>query len=302
MSGDLAIFDPNNIDAMARYSRQICDSKLFPVKTPEQAFGMVQIALAENIPPVKVFEKYYLIPDRAGNVVPALKSIWVMAEARRQGMRFDWKPVSNPRLEVHLVATEPEGSSIEIKLDWKTLSAAGKTAGNAWKTDSDQMLRYRAAVQAVKAIMPEVIAGVPVDVDVEDRFPIRAQVVQQMPAALEAAMEAEVVPQVVEEEDDRPVVESEVEEAPKEPEVVMEAVVATPEVEEEVKEPEVVVNPEKLRLASPSSKEEVGKRIKMAGLTPVHARARWQEVLGKTAQWGELTEGDMDTLLKINWK
>ena len=83
---DLALIpDKGQLATMMDYAEQIAACGLFPVKDRAAAFGMVQIAMAEGIAPVKVFEKYHLIPSRTGGVMPCLKSIWVMSEFCQRG-------------------------------------------------------------------------------------------------------------------------------------------------------------------------------------------------------------------------
>lgn len=179
---DLALIpDKGQLAVMMDYAEQIAACGLFPVKDRAAAFGMIQIALAECIPPVKVFEKYHLIPSRTGGVMPCLKSIWVMSEFCQRGGKLRWLPTTSPH-EVHLEATAPNGSVIEVKKSVAQMRAAGKELGPAWKADPEQMLRYRAAISAIKAICPEVLFGAPADVDVEDSLPRRVPVVEQ-PAA-----------------------------------------------------------------------------------------------------------------------
>lgn len=201
--------------AMTEYSERIAGCGLFPVKNAAEAFGMLQLSVADNIPCVRVFQKYHLIPNRKGGVEPALKSAWIMAAFCQQGGRFDWEDTGNPNA-VKVKVTAKNGSSITISKSIAEMRAAGRELGPAWKANPSQMLRYRCAVDGVKAVAPDILLGMPADVDVEDRLPRRVEsaVVERpvLAPAVAAALEPVEVKPTLDE-----VIQESIAEAPPEP-------------------------------------------------------------------------------------
>ena len=187
------------------------------------------------------------------------------------------------------------------------------------------MLRYRAAVSAIKAVAPEVLFGMPADIDVEDTFVRPAPVVEvreerpRVNPALAVALEE--VETASEEDYQAPhdgpqevkdvPVEDPVDNVPGEDEVLAEgletALEAAPvdlsdePVEEEAPAPAPEPPPQRTRPQG-STLQELRNRFKSAGLTPIEQKLKVSAFLGREVNsLSDISAGEAENLLGVKW-
>jgi hypothetical protein len=116
MSG--AIVPVGEIERMAR---AVAESKLFGVKSPEQAMALMLVAQAEGMHPAIAARDYHVVQGR-----PALKADAMLARFQQAGGKVRWTAYTDTR--VSGVFSHPSGGEVEV--DW-TIAQATSEIGRA---------------------------------------------------------------------------------------------------------------------------------------------------------------------------
>jgi hypothetical protein len=211
----------------------IAKSKLFGMKTPEEAIALMLVAQAEGLHPVSAARDYNIILGK-----PALKADAILARFQNAGGSVDWDAMTDARVAGKF--THPTACPKGITIDWdmKRATTAGFAGKDNWKKFPRQMLRARVISEGVRACYPASCAGVYTPEEVQDFSEepkaVKA-VVKEDPKPAAPAPVAKPVP--------LPVKEAEV--IPQEPDNIEDALTAEEKAAffggEVVKEPEIPV-------------------------------------------------------------
>lgn len=128
------------------------NSKLFGVKTQDEALALMLLAQAEGLHPMRAVQQYHIIQGR-----PAMKSEAILARFQEAGGVVRWL-VSN---EQEAKATFTSKAREEITVHWTIERAkqAGLAGKDNWRNYAPQMLRARCIAEGVRAIAPGCILG-----------------------------------------------------------------------------------------------------------------------------------------------
>lgn len=143
----------SDIEVLARHMSK---SAIFSVKTFEQAFALMQVALAEGIHPAKAMMEYHLI-EANGVVRPALKADAMLARFQQAGGTVKWSPLTDQRVEATF--THPAGGSVSIEWTMERAKTAGLAGKQMWQKYGRQLLRSRVISEGIRTCFPGVITG-----------------------------------------------------------------------------------------------------------------------------------------------
>ena len=132
---------------MERMAVAIAKSKLFGMKTAEEAIALMAVAQAEGMHPATAARDYHVIQGR-----PALKADAMLARFQAAGGKVEWKEYTDQRVCGKF--SHPQGGSVEIDWDQKRAIAAGLTNKDNWRSYPRQMLRARVISEGVRTVFP----------------------------------------------------------------------------------------------------------------------------------------------------
>jgi len=146
---------------MERMAMAIAKSKLFGMKTPEEAIALMAIAQAEGMHPATAARDFHVIQGR-----PALKADAMLARFQAAGGKVRWVEYTDQRVCGEF--SHPAGGTVEIDWDWKRAMAAGLTNKDNWKSYPRQMLRARVISEGVRTVFPGANSGLYTVEEVQD--------------------------------------------------------------------------------------------------------------------------------------
>lgn len=183
--------------------RQVADlvvrSRLFGVRSPEEAAVLMLIAQAEGEHPARAFMEYYVVNGR-----PALRADAMLRRFLAAGGRVEWHTLSNERAEATF--SHPAGGTVRIAWTIADAQRAGliNPKAEAWQKYPRQMLRARVISEGIRTIYP--VAGLytpeeaadmapaaapqpqPVEAEVREAQAVSPELPQPQPQEAEAAM------------------------------------------------------------------------------------------------------------------
>ncbi len=136
-----------------RMASAIAASKLFGVKTKDQALGLMLIAQADGRHPASAAMDYHIIDGR-----PSLKADTMLARFQSAGGTVKWLVLTDA--EVTGEFYHPAGGT--VKIQWrmnKEAKDAGLTGKDVWKKYPRSMLRSRCIAEAIRTVLPGVLTG-----------------------------------------------------------------------------------------------------------------------------------------------
>jgi hypothetical protein len=156
----------------------IAKSRMFGMKTPEEAFALMLIAQAEGMHPAIAARDYHVIQGR-----PTLKADAMMARFQQAGGKVQWDVYTDA--EVTGTFSHPAGGT--LKLTWTFAQAAkiGLTGKDNWKHYPRAMLRARCISEGIRTVYPGCVVGT-----------YTAEEIEEIPAPAETPKILEVVEEV----------------------------------------------------------------------------------------------------------
>jgi len=146
----------------------IAKSKMFGMKTPEEAFALMLIAQAEGMHPAIAARDYHVIQGR-----PALKADAMLARFQTAGGSVNWKVYEDT--QVTGLFTHPQGGSLEVTWTLAQAKAIGIAGKDNWKNYPRAMLRARCISEGIRSVYPGCVVGVYTPEEVEDFSPAKAK-------------------------------------------------------------------------------------------------------------------------------
>lgn len=135
-----------------RLAKSAVASKMFGVKTEDEAISLMMIAQSEGIHPMTAVRDYHVIQNR-----PSLKAETMLARFQQAGGSVQWHELTD--IKADATFTHPSGGS--LRLDWtiERAKAAGLGTKDNWKSFPRAMLRSRLVSEGVRTVCPGVLIG-----------------------------------------------------------------------------------------------------------------------------------------------
>lgn len=146
---------------MERMALAVAKSRLFGMKTPEEALSLMLIAQAEGLHPATAARDFHVIQGR-----PCLKSDAMLARFQAAGGKVEWTEYTDKRVAGRF--SHPQGGSVEVDWTQERAKAAGLLNKDNWKSYPRQMLRARVISEGVRTVFPGANASVYTVEEVQD--------------------------------------------------------------------------------------------------------------------------------------
>lgn len=180
------------IPDIERMARAFSASKLFGVKTPEEALALCLIAQSENRHPASAAQDYHIINGR-----PAKKAESMLRDFIASGGSVEWHSLDDTKADATF--SHPSGGTVRITWDMARASKAGIN-NPMWKKYPRQMLRSRVVSEGVRTVCPGATSGMLVIEEAQD-LPVRD--VTPRPSVVERLnLESSVIETEIEDEPD----------------------------------------------------------------------------------------------------
>jgi len=144
-----------------RMANAVAKSKLFGMKTPEEALALMLIAQAEGMHPATAARDFHVIQGR-----PSLKADAMLARFQAAGGSVAWLEYTDQKVSAKF--THPQGGSVTVDWDQLRAKAAGLASKENWKSYPRQMLRARVISEGVRTVFPGANAGLYTVEEVQD--------------------------------------------------------------------------------------------------------------------------------------
>lgn len=154
----------HQIPDLERMARAFSASKLFGVKTPEEALALCLIAQSEGRHPASAAQDYHIINGR-----PAKKAESMLRDFIASGGSVEWHGLDDTKADATF--SHPSGGTVRITWDMARASKAGIN-NPMWKKYPRQMLRSRVVSEGVRTVCPGATSGMLVIEEAQD-LPVR---------------------------------------------------------------------------------------------------------------------------------
>ena len=130
----------------------IAKSKMFGMKTADEAFALMLIAQAEGMHPAIAARDYHVIQGR-----PTLKADAMLARFQNAGGKVQWDVYTDA--EVTGTFSHPSGGSLKLTWTFAQASKIGLTGKDNWKYYPRAMLRARCISEGIRTVYPGCVVG-----------------------------------------------------------------------------------------------------------------------------------------------
>ena len=174
---------PMSMTEMNHLAKAISESKMFGMQNQQQALVLMALCQSEGKDPIQAVRQFHVI-----NGKPAMRADAMLAEFQRQGGKVAWGDRTNT--SVTGTFSHPSGGDVTVTWTLKDAETAQLLGNPTWKKFPRQMLTARVVSEAIRTILPGVVAGIYTPEEVHDI--IEAEVVDhprkaQAPAQLAQA-------------------------------------------------------------------------------------------------------------------
>jgi hypothetical protein len=149
------------VSDVERMARAVASSKLFGVKSAEEALALMLIAQAEGRHPASAANDYNIIQGR-----PAKKADAMLRDFLSAGGKVQWLALDDKRAEATF--SHPAGGTVTIGWDMQRAKAAGLGGKDMWAKYPRQMLRSRVVSEGIRTVFPGATSGMYVPEEVQD--------------------------------------------------------------------------------------------------------------------------------------
>jgi hypothetical protein len=170
-----ALMEPSSFDQLYRVGKMLAHSALFPEHlrkgSPEQAAAngalVMNMAVRLREDPLTVAQNIYFVGGK-----PSFSTQYMIAKANQHGVFQDqigWEITGEgDDLSVTAFAVMAKtGARVQMTCDMEMARAEGWTKNPKYKSMPEVMLRYRSAAFLIRMYCPEVMIGIPMQVEVE---------------------------------------------------------------------------------------------------------------------------------------
>lgn len=175
VSGPSMLMDAQGFDQLYRVGKMLASSILFPEHlrkgTPEQAAAngalVMNMAMRLNEDPLTVAQQIYFVGGK-----PGWSTSYLIAKANQHGVfenPIDWEiKGKGDDLSVTAKATlSATGKEVAFTCDMAMAKAENWVKNPKYRTMPELMLRYRSAAALIRLYVPDIMVGVPAQIEVE---------------------------------------------------------------------------------------------------------------------------------------
>lgn len=141
-----------SVSDMERLASAIAKSKLFGMKTPEEALALMAISQAEGLHPAIAARDYHIINGR-----PTLKADAMLARFQSAGGKVEWHSYTDECCEATL--SHPQGGSVKVMWDMERVKQAEIKNSSMYNKYPRNMLRARVISEGIRTVYPGVVIG-----------------------------------------------------------------------------------------------------------------------------------------------
>ena len=139
----------------------IAKSKMFGMKTSDEAFALMLIAQAEGMHPAIAARDYHVIQGR-----PTLKADAMLARFQTAGGKVSWDTYTDQ--EVTGTFSHPAGGSLKLTWTFAQAKSIGLTSKDNWRNYPRAMLRARVISEGIRTVYPGCVVGTYTAEELED--------------------------------------------------------------------------------------------------------------------------------------
>lgn len=156
MATEIAVHHPQfgtvSFTEMQTLAKAVAQSKLFGMKTPEEAFVLMAIAQAEGRPAALAAMDYHIINGR-----PTLKADAMLSRFLSSGGRVQWHSYSDTLSDATFA--HPQGGEVRVNWDMQRAKQAQLGGNGMWAKYPRQMLRARVISEGIRTVYPGITNG-----------------------------------------------------------------------------------------------------------------------------------------------
>lgn len=160
----------------------IAKSKMFGMKTADEAFALMLIAQAEGMHPAIAARDYHVIQGR-----PTLKADAMLARFQNAGGKVQWDVYTDA--EVTGTFSHSSGGSLKLTWTFAQAKSIGLTGKDNWKNYPRAMLRARCISEGIRTVYPGCVVGTYTAEELEEIPKAKdmgmAEIVEEITAAVE---------------------------------------------------------------------------------------------------------------------
>lgn len=162
---------------LERMATSVANSKLFGVKTKDEALAVMLLSQAEGVHPMVAIQTYHIISGR-----PSMKADTMLARFQQQGGKVEWHCLTDQKAEATF--SHPSGGTVRIDWTIERAAKAGLAKKDVWIGYGRAMLRSRVVSEGVRTVLPGVIQGIYTPEELVSLYPDGTA-----PVTVEAAVE-----------------------------------------------------------------------------------------------------------------
>lgn len=144
-----------------RIGKMLAASKLFGMKTAEEAIALCLIAQAEGKHPATAAQEYHVIQGR-----PALKADAMLARFQAAGGKVGWTSYTDTKVAGKF--SHPQGGAVTIEWSIEMAKKLGYDKKDNWRNFPRAMMRARCISEGVRTVYPGIAVGIYTPEEVQD--------------------------------------------------------------------------------------------------------------------------------------
>lgn len=171
----------------------VAKSKLFGVKTADEAMSLMLIAQAEGMHPASAARDYHIIQGKASKKAEAM-----LRDFLKAGGSVEWHSLNDTMADATF--SHPQGGAVRISWDIPRMQKAKISNADMYAKYPRQMLRSRCVAEGVRTVCPIATGGMYTPEEVQSQPPekqVEGEVLisEQQEADFKAAFEAATTPE-----------------------------------------------------------------------------------------------------------